>query len=79
MPIHLYQSKKATLYKGDGSYMNMPWAIHQVDPLTLWYVDVFFIKRERYLVFTNPLTKFSFFIFRYSKKNHHDFTEAFKN
>lgn len=49
----------------------------QVDPLTLWYVDVFFIQRERYLVLANPLTKFTFFIFRYSRKAYPDFMQTF--
>ena len=49
--------------------MDEPWDQSQVDPLTVWYVDVFFIKRARYLVFANPLTKLSCFIFRYSKKS----------
>ncbi|WP_258102196.1 DUF6933 domain-containing protein [Marinoscillum pacificum] len=78
MAIHLYQSKKAHRYIGESVYMDEPWDQSQVDPLTVWYVDVFFIKRERYLVFANPLTKLSCFIFRYSKKSHPDFFESFK-
>lgn len=50
----------------------------QIDPLLIWYVDVFFIQRKRYLIIANPLTKFTFFIFRYSKKSHPNFFEAFK-
>lgn len=78
MPIHLYQSKKVKRYIGDREYMDMPWAVEQVDPLTLWYCDVFFIKRARYIVVTNPLTKFTFFIFRYSRTTHPDFMQAFR-
>ena len=78
MPIHLYQSKKVQRYIGDREYMDMPWAPEQVDPLTLWYCDVFFIKRARYIVVANPLTKFTFFIFRYSRKTHPDFMQAFR-
>ena len=73
MPIHLYQSKKAQRYIGQQVYDDLPWAEEQVDPLTLWYVDVFFIQRERYLVVVNPLTKFTFFIFRYSRSTDPDF------
>jgi len=70
MPIHLYQSKKVQRYIGECVYDDLPWAEEQVDPLTLWYVDVFFIQRERYIVLANPLTKFTFFIFRYSRPPH---------
>lgn len=77
MPIHLYQSKKAKRYIGQQIYHDLPWAEDQIDPLTLWYVDVFFIQRERYLVLANPLTKFTFFIFRYSRKTHLDFFYSF--
>ena len=56
----------------------MPWAETQIDPLTIWYADVFFIKRERYIALTNPLTKFTFFIFNYSKKSHPDFMNTIR-
>ena len=59
-------------------YMDMPWKEDKVDPITLRYVDVFFISRERYLVFANPLTKLTFFIFRYLKKTHPDLMAAFQ-
>jgi hypothetical protein len=78
MPIHLYQSKKTQRYIGKQVYDDLPWSGDQVDPLTLWYADVFFIQRERYLVLVNPLTKFTFFIFRYSKKEYPDFMQTFK-
>ncbi|WMJ74587.1 hypothetical protein RCC89_15650 [Cytophagaceae bacterium ABcell3] len=78
MSIHLYQSQKVQRYIGKGVYDDLPWAEDQVDPLTLWYADVFFIRRERYLVIANPLTKFTFFVFRYNKKTHPDFMETFK-
>jgi hypothetical protein len=45
MPIHLYQSKKAQRYIDEQVYDDLPWVEKQVDPLTLWYVDVFFIQR----------------------------------
>ncbi|WKK82005.2 DUF6933 domain-containing protein [Marivirga arenosa] len=78
MPIHLYQSKKVQSYLGDMIYdINEPLK-EQIDPLLIWYVDVYFIKRKRYLIIANPLTKFTFFIFRYSKKSHPDFLVAFK-
>lgn len=77
MPIHLYQSKKVQRYIGQRVYDDLAWAEDQVDPLTLWYVDVFFIQRERYLVLANPLTKLTFFIFRYSRKTHPDFMQTF--
>jgi hypothetical protein len=48
-----------------------------VDPLTVWYADVFFIQRERYLILANPFTKFTFFIFQYSRKTHPDFMQTF--
>lgn len=78
MAIHLYQSKKAQRYIGKGIYDDLPWVENQVDALTVWYVDVFFIQRERYLVLANPLTKFTFFIFRYTKKDYPDFMQVFK-
>ena len=78
MPIHLYQSKKAQRYIGQQVYDDLSWAEDQVDPLTIWYADVFFIQRERYLLLANPLTKFTFFVFRYSKKSHPDFIQTFK-
>lgn len=79
MPIHVYQSKKVQRYIGDNDDMDMPWASDQVDPLTLWYADVFFINRERYIVIVNPLTKFTFFIFRYTKKTLPSFLAAFNS
>lgn len=78
MPIHLYQSQKVKRYIGESVYMDVPWKEDQIDPLTIWYVDVFFINRERYLVFTNPLTKLTFFIFRYAKKSHPDLIKTFR-
>ena len=77
MAIHLYQSKKVQRYIGQRVYDDLPWAEDQVDPLTIWYMDIFFNQRERYLVLANPLTKFTFFIFRYSKKTYPDFMRAF--
>jgi hypothetical protein len=78
MPIHLYQSKKVQRYIGNKIYDDVPWAPDQVDPLTLWYADVFFIDRKSYLVIANPLTKMTFFVFRYSKKTHPDFMATFR-
>lgn len=78
MPIHLYQSKKVQRYLGKNIYDKNEPVKEQIDPLLIWYVDVFFIQRERYLVIANPLTKFTFFIFRYSKKTHPDFLKSFK-
>ncbi|RED92233.1 DUF6933 domain-containing protein [Marinoscillum furvescens] len=77
MPIHLYQSRKVKRYLGDHIYMDSPWPEEQIDPLTIWYVDVFFINRARYLVLANPLTKLTFFVFKYSRKTHKDFLETF--
>lgn len=77
MPIHLYQSKKVQRYIGKQVYDDLPHTEDQIDPLTVWYVDVFFIQRERYLVLANPHTKFTFFIFRYSRKTHPDFMKSF--
>lgn len=51
----------------------------EIDPLLIWYVDVFFIQRERYLVIANPLTKFTFIIFHYTKKSQPDFLQALKD
>jgi len=79
MSIHLYQSKKAQKYVGSKIYNSTDPAKTEINPLLIWYVDVFFIKRERYLVIANPLTKFTFFIFRYTKKSHPDFLQAFKD
>lgn len=78
MPIHLYQSKKVKRYIGDKEYTDTPWSENQIDPVTIWYADVFFINRERYIALVNPLTKFTFFVFKYSKKTHPDFLTAFK-
>ncbi len=79
MPIHLYQSQKVKRYIGESVYIDEPWKEDHIDLLTIWYVDVFFVNRERYLVFTNPLTKLTFFIFRYSKKSHPDLIATFRN
>lgn len=78
MPIHLYQSQKAKRYLGNSIYQMNTMSEDQIDPLSIWYVDVFFISRERYLILTNPLTKLTFFLFRYSKKIHPDFLKAFQ-
>jgi hypothetical protein len=79
MPIHLYQSKKGQRYLGSKIYDTKESVNTEIDPLLIWYTDVFFIQRERYLVIANPLTKYTFFIFRYTKKSHPNFLEAFKN
>ncbi len=79
MSIHLYQSKKVQRYLDNNIYDIKEPVREQIDPLLIWYVDVFFIQRKRYLIIANPLTKFTFFIFRYSKKSHPNFLQAFKN
>jgi hypothetical protein len=78
IPIHLYQSKKVQRYLGTKIYDAKEPLETGIDPLLIWYLDVFFIQRERYLVIANPLTKFTFFIFRYTKKSHPSFLTAFK-
>lgn len=77
MPLHIYQSKKALRYLGQDIYDDLPWSEDRIDPLNIWYIDVFFIQRQRYLVLANPLTKFTFFIFRYARKTHPVFIKTF--
>lgn len=79
MPISLYQSKKVQRYLGDSIYDRTSESTSAIDPLLVWYADVFFFKRERYIVIANPLTKLTFIVFRYTKKSHPDFLATFKD
>ena len=79
MSIYLYQSKKVQRYIGKNIYGNPIGGIEDIDPLLLWHADVFFVQRQPHLVLANPLTKFTFFIFRYSKKTHPDFLQSFQD
>ncbi len=78
MPVHLYQSKKVQRYLGAKVYDDLAPSGADIDPLLIWYADVFFLRRERHLVIANPLTKFTFFVLRHTKKTHSNFLEAFK-
>ena len=59
-------------------YNDYAWHESQVDALTIWYADVFFINRKPTLVIANPLTKFTFFVFRYSRRESTDFLQKFR-
>ena len=78
MAFHLYQSKKVKRYIGDSVYNDLPWDETQIDPLTIWFVDVFFVNRQKYLVIANPLTKLTFLVFRYTRKTHPDLMGCFR-
>lgn len=72
-------SRNVTLEMNEDTYDCILESIFGLKPLPASRIPILNNLSITFVVFTNPLTKFSFFIFRYSKKNHPDFTDAFKS
>lgn len=80
MILNLYQSKKLDGYLDEYFYQEI-WPSTDLlkEPIFNWYADIMFIHRKKYLIITNGLTKFTFFIFRYSKTGKSYFGNEFLN
>jgi hypothetical protein len=69
--LGLYFSKKLNPFIGK-EFFNLASEVNEpiADEFYLWYGDVFYVNRKKYLVFANGLTKFSFLVpdYRVDKK-----------
>lgn len=78
MIINLYQSRKLNGHLDPHFYQECRITENlDKDPLYNWYADIAFVNRKKYLIIANSLTKFTFFIVDYSRKNSSWFGEDF--